>query len=150
MGAWNINSSCEKWEHGEQVSIMKYHKQESVVGNDSGMKSTRCRVAAWSRASYFAIIFVLAILISQGGCTCPDASTTTSMKILATETCNLDTPPDLSGATLTVEGELIIDFVEELVVDTLIVETTGRISANGKGFSVGAWAWRWDSRWVWG
>ena len=59
------------------------------------------------------------------------------MTISATETCNLDTPPDLSGATLRVEGELIIDFVEELVVDTLIVDTTGRISANGKGFSVG-------------
>ena len=100
------------------------------------MKSSRCRIVASSHAMfYLAIAIVFVVVIDTGQCVCPSDSTATDITISMTESCELSSVLDLSGLTLTVEGELVVGFVEELVVGTLIVTTSGRISANGKGFS---------------
>ncbi|XP_071506005.1 uncharacterized protein [Diadema antillarum] len=76
--------------------------------------------------------------ISNPHLSCPDfSSTQTPITVGANQRCELDIAPDLGSATLIVEGELIIRFEEDLVVDQLIVASSGWISADGQGFTPG-------------
>ena len=91
-----------------------------------------------AKMTLFVIAFTLLVVIPGGKCACPDFSLSqTTFVVAAGQQCNLTSPPNLNASTLVVEGEVVIGFEDELVVDVLIVKNTGHISADGEGHRPG-------------